>query len=187
MESVGLDDMKLHLRVDIDDDDALITSLIKAATRSVENITRRALITQTWEMALDNWPGSGEIVIPLPPLQSISSIKYKDSEGVESTWDAANYIVEVRSDPGRVKLAYEASYPTDTLYPIGAIKVTFVAGYGDAATDITEAITAAVKLLVGTLYENRENIVIGQLPKEVPFTVESLLSPYRVFSFSYQG
>lgn len=49
-------------------EDTLLTNLITAARRHVENVLRRALITQTWELWLDDFPTSG-FEIPLPPLQ----------------------------------------------------------------------------------------------------------------------
>ena len=60
--------------------DTDIGMLIEEARVKAETITRRAFITQTWELVLDGFP-TGGIVLPMPPLQSVASIKYIDTDG----------------------------------------------------------------------------------------------------------
>lgn len=129
IEPLDLTTAKSHLRVDITDDDNLITTLIPAAREYCEAFQNRAYITQTWEMWLDSWPEGNEIRIPRPPLQSVSSIKYYGTDDTEYTFDAANYFVDTESEPGRVVLKYGKSWPTITLRPTNGICVTFIAGY----------------------------------------------------------
>lgn len=157
-------------------EDTLLTGLIQAAREYVEGYQNRALCTQTWELVLDDWPDDDYIEIPLPPLQSVTSIKYKDETGAETTWDGANYIVDPDSYLGRVVLAYGLSWPTDDLYPAGAIRIRFVAGY----TDVPATTKAAMLLLIGHWYENREAVNIGNITSEIPFSVKSLLDMNRV-------
>lgn len=179
VEPLLLPDAKAHLRVDIADDDALITTLIKAAREWCEGYQNRAFITQTWRLHLDAWPRE-YIRIPRPPLQSVTSVKYTDSAGSQTTWPAAEYLVDVHSEPGRIVPAYGKSWPTATLQPVSAIEVEFVAGHGDAATDLHERIIQAMKLLVGHLYENREATVERALV-ETPFAVKALLGLDRIW------
>jgi len=73
VEPVTLEEAKAHLRVDGGDENALITALIATARMLGERETKRAFITQTWQMYLDK--AEAEIEIPKPPLQSIESIK----------------------------------------------------------------------------------------------------------------
>lgn len=144
VEPVTATEAKAHLRVDTTDDDTYITALIKAARQHGEDFTRRALILQTWELILDAWPSDDTIVIPLPPLRSIVSVKYKDSDGTESTLAASEYIVNTGEEPGKVVLGYGKTWPSDTLYPTRAITVRFKAGYAvsftaNATTDVLTA------------------------------------------------
>lgn len=176
VEPISLTEAKLHLRVDISNDDSLIQALILAAREMTEDILRRALITQTWDCILDEFPDGDEIVLPLPPLQSVASITYKDQDGDESTFSADDYIVNTDAEPGKVVLAYGASWPSTSLYPTGAVTVQFVAGYGDASTDVPQKYRQAMLLLIAHWYENREAIATtGAVPKEIPLAVESLL------------
>ena len=185
IEPVSLTEAKLHLRADVDDDDSLIESLIQTAREMVEGIARRALITQTWKYILDEFPDGDELMLPLPPLQSVTTIIYKDQGGASSTFAASDYIVNTDTEPGKVVLAYGKSWPSTSLYPTGAVTVQFVAGYGDDPTDVPEKYRQAMLLLIGHWYENREAIATtGAVPKEVPMGVTALLWLDRNMGFS---
>lgn len=179
-EPLATDQLRHHLRVDIRDDDTYLDNLVIAARRYFEGTTKRALITQTWRANLEAWPDENEISLPRPPLQSVTSLVYKDAAGDPTTWDASNYIVDTDSEPGRIVLASDASWPSLTLYPVNPITVTFVAGFGDDSSDIPEQMKLCLQMLVGHWYENREPISFGT-PKMIPFTIESLIWLNRFF------
>ncbi len=177
-EPVSLAEAKAHLRVDITEDDSLITALITAARQHAEAITRRQLVTATWDLTLDGWPDGDTILMPLPPLQGVTSITYKDSGETVYALLATDYIVDKAEEPGRIVLAYGKTWPSAALYPAAAITVRFTAGYGDAAA-VPQAIKQAILLLVAHWYENREATIGGAIQREIPFAVEALLWPYR--------
>lgn len=176
-EPISLSEAKLHLRVDGTDDDALITGMITAARRSAEARIDRALVTQTWELALDEW--DDEILLPMAPVQSITSIKYIDTAGVEQTLASANYSLYNNSILGHlVTPAYGVTYPTARTQR-EAIKIRYVAGYG-AAADVPQDIKSWMYLAIGTMYANRESVAqysgaMSPLPGKF---WESLLEPY---------
>ena len=177
-EPLSLGDAKLHLRVVSDDDDDLITALIQGAREYVETFLRRQLVTATWAMTLDEFPDSdGDITLPLPPLASVTSIAYVDGDGDDQTLDSANYTVHTNCEPGKITLAYGESWPSTRDQP-DAVTVTFVAGYGAAAA-VPAGIVAAIKLVLGDLYENREAAVLGTIRSDNP-TVKNLLWTYRI-------
>jgi uncharacterized phiE125 gp8 family phage protein len=179
-EPVSLTEAKAHLRVDITDDDKLITNLIVAAREYVETYTRRALVTQTWELCLDAFPSEDYIELPLPPLESVTSVKYTDHEGTETTF--SDYEVDVDSLVGRVVLSYGESWPVVTLKASNAIKVLYVTGYGDAE-DVPQAIKQVVLFLVAHWYETREPVVVGTIAARIPITAEAILSNHRVVRY----
>lgn len=181
-DPVDLATAKAHLRVDGTDENALIAALIAAARQYVEVVTRRALIAQTWELVLDAFPAGDIVPIPLPPLRSVTALTCTDNNGIATVWDAVNYVVDTDSEPGRLVLAYGKSWPSITLAPAGGVRVRFEAGYGDAAA-VPEGIKQAMLLLIGHWFEHREGVNIGNIVNELPFAVDSLLWPYRVFSF----
>ncbi len=144
---------KSYMRVDISDDDALIGSLIDSATEYYETVTRRALITQTWTLKLNGFT-SCPIELTRAPVISVSSIKYQDEYDVEQTLSTDVYAVDTDSEPGRVFLKFNQSYPA-TLGEINAVTITYTAGYGAAATDVPEEYRSTIRLLVSGSYENR--------------------------------
>lgn len=187
VEPVSSAEAKLHCRIDTSADDTLITMLIAAARRKVEADANRALITQTWELVLDVFPTQTFIELPLPPLQSVSSIKYYDNSAspVETTFASTNYLVCIDNQyGGLIVLKDSASWPVMT-NPLekGAVRIKFVCGYGAAAA-VPEIYKQAMLLLIGHWYENREAIqVTGAVPKEVPLAYEALIWQERVKKF----
>ena len=176
-EPVTLTEAKAHLRVDASDDDTLITSQIKAARAWCEAFTRRAFITQTWDLTLDAWPECGAIEVPLPPLQSVTSITYVDTDGNTQTWNSSKYLVDIKSLPGRITPTYTEVWPV-ARDQMNAITIRFVCGWADANA-VPETVKQGLKLLLGHLYERRESTITGTNVMAVPMATESLLWPYR--------
>jgi uncharacterized phiE125 gp8 family phage protein len=181
-EPVSLADAKGHLRVDITDEDTYIAGLVTAVRENLERMYTTAFITQTWDWYLDAFPAS-EFYLPIWPIQSVTSIKYTDEDDNESTYSSANYRVDTIGKPGRVTLKSTASWPSDTLKESNAVVVRFVAGYGDNAADAPGPVKQAIKLLVGDLYENREEKVIAAGISSIPElgVVDRLMANYRSF------
>lgn len=186
-EPVSLAEARLHLRLDASGDpashpdDDLVTALITAARQSLDGRDGwlgRALITQTWELRLDAFPAG--IRLPLPPLRSVTSIKYDDADGVEQTLATDQYVVTA-DEPAVIVPAYGVTWPSTRAMP-EAVRARFVAGYGDAAADVPAPIKAAILLHLGTLYRDRETVNIGGGINEMP-AYANLLAPYRVWSF----
>ena len=178
---VALADMKLHLRVEsgVTADDTLITTLISAATEWCQDFQRRKYIQQTVIEKYDGFPGTnGVIRVPYPPLVSVTSIQYVDTAGDTQTLSTANYTVDTTMEPGRIVPAYNCIWPT-TRNVINAVTLTYLAGYG-AAADVPDSVKAAIKLLVGNWYENREQTIVGTISSPLPFGVRELLWPNRV-------
>lgn len=196
-EPVTTAEAKLHLRVTDSAQDALIGVLITAARAHAENITQRQFVTATWKLVMDAFPGPTLIGVPagkvfsLPahaillnktPVASVTSIEYQDMAGNWTTMPSTDYVVENSTEPARITPVFGKIWPV-TLPQIGAVRVTFVAGYG-AAADVPEGIKSWIKVRLGTLFENREEIALvsrGQI-KELPF-VDGLLDPYRVVTY----
>lgn len=183
VEPITLAEAKAHLRVEHADEDSLITSLVTVARRLLERYTARSFITQTWKLTLDEFPGSSdEIRLWMAPVQSVTSIQYKDESGTLQTLAAANYIVSTACEPGRIKPAYTMTWPT-SYDEIDAVTVTYVAGYGDVGASIPDELRHAMKLLIGDLYKDRENPEKNARTDMIPLPILWLCEPYRIFEF----
>ena len=193
-EPVSLAEAKGHLRVDFNDDDALITSLIAAARQAAETITGRQLVTARWKLVLDSFPGPSPmgvpnglpfslpvhaILLPKCPGQSVVAIQYLDMAGVTQTMPTSEYTVDTACEPARITPVFGQVWP-NTLPQIGAVWVTFDAGYGMAAA-VPEGLKSWIKLRLGSLYAHREEVALltrGSIAP-LPF-IDGLLDPYRV-------
>lgn len=163
-EPVSLAEAKAYLRVDTADDDGLIATLIIAAREYCEGFQNRAYITQTWQLWLDSWPEGSEIRIPRPPLQAVNSVKYYGADNTEYVLSPADYIVDNKSEPGRIVLAYGKSWPGITLRPANAICVEFVAGYKSYQGTVNTEGTSVIRVSgdeFNTKWAKQKTIVIN--------------------------
>lgn len=168
-----------HLRLDAVTEYNLIEALVTAAREHVEQVTARALITQTWQLTLDAFPTV--IRPPRPRLQSASSLQYVDTNGTTQTLATSEYRVDTQQEPGRITEAFGQFWPS-TRDVTGAVTLTYVAGYGDAPSDVPQPIKQAMLLLIGSWYEQRQSTADRE-QVEHPFAVNSLLWPYRDMSW----
>lgn len=179
VEPITLGEARAHLRITATDEDWLIQAYIIAARRRAEDITNRRFITQTLDWHLDFFPGWG-LELPFGKLQSITSVKYVDTAGVQQTLDSSKYLVDAKSDPGRLTPAYGEVWPS-TREQMNAVTIRFVCGYG-LADAVPWEIRAAMLLMIGHLYNNREDVTDFQ-SFMLPNGAEALLAPYRIWRF----
>lgn len=179
-EPVTLAEAKLHLKVEVADDDTLITSMIAAARGDAEHRLGRSLITQTWEQVLDAFDDA--IKLPNPPILSIVSIKYIDQDGAEQTLSSGAYTLDLDNEPGFVEPVYGTEWPA-TRVQTNAVRVRYTAGYGTTGASVPAQIKAWILLRVGALYENREGVQIGQAMQAAPRDfADGLLDRYKVYA-----
>ena len=180
--SISLEEVKDHLRVDCDDEDALLSGYIRAETENVEQVLNRALVTQTVDLYLDAFPSDGTVNLPRSPVQSVTGVNYttQGSSGVYgSTVGAAQYTADIFSTPARVVRRSTGEWPTADLETDNPIRVRYTAGYGDMGSDVPEAIRTAILLRVGDRYWQRE--ATGEKNVYPTRAAERLLAPYRVW------
>jgi uncharacterized phiE125 gp8 family phage protein len=180
-EPLSIAEVMAHLRLDTTDDAALLEQLITTARLRVEADTGRALITQTWEAWWDSAPPGTTLDLPAPPLISVSSVTSYNDAGTPAVLAATNYLVDVISQPGRLVLTTAGAWPTD-LRSVNAFVVRYVAGYGAAAA-VPAPLRQAMLLLIASLYEHREEVLVTQFAGqfiETPLGYHYLVQPYRV-------
>lgn len=209
-EPLTTTEAKLHLRVTSSSEDTLIADLITAARMHCENITRRPLSSQTWEMYLDGFPGgygiwseflglyvpsegdyvSDMMVIEKTPVVSVEKVSYvaystENGAYTDLTVDT-DYQVDLKSMFPRIVPAYNKVWP-DTRPMLNAVRVQFTMGYANPAA-VPMPIKQAMKMLVAAWYgPAREAIATGNgvtvstLPK--PVSVDWILAPMRAWRF----
>jgi uncharacterized phiE125 gp8 family phage protein len=173
-EPVTATEAKLQAKIDTTADDTLVTALITAAREFCEHYTGRAFAPQTLEMVLDEFPEYG-FDLDMPPVATISSVKYTDAEGVEQTVSTSDYTLSLYGEARRIEPAYLVQWPVTQDIP-NAVRIRYVTGY----TTLPKAAKAAILLLVTHLYENREAVGEATLA-EVPMGVRALLDTIKIW------
>lgn len=182
---VTLEECKAHLRVDHDDEDSLIKAYLQAAIGHLDGwtgILGRCLSEQEWRQDFDKF--ERRLCIPLWPVQEIKSVTWRDPQGQMATVGTSNYILRSNAMGAYVQFDHDYSFPTN-LYETAAVSVTFVAGYpmtdpeeGDPESTVPAPIKAAILLLVGHWYKNREAVADSGMI-DLPMAVNSLIVPFR--------
>ncbi len=173
---VSLAEAKDHLRVRHTAEDALITGMVAAATSHIDGPggwLGRAVGVQTLEAALPTWSAAENFTLPYPPLIDIVSITYRDAQRQTVTVPADRYevidgLVEAVGD-----VAWGSARGADN-----GLRVRYQAGYAI----LPASIRAAILLMVGDLYRNRDTVTAVQA-SSIPMStsVDYLLSPFRIF------
>lgn len=186
-EPVTTAEAKLHCKIDLTatDLDAEVDRQIKAAREHVEMFTRRALITQVWNLYLDAFPcvddrnPYGSIELPKPPLVSVGHVKYVAADGTLTTLVAnTDYVVDTSGERGRVHLPYGLAWPTPRRQP-KAVQVQFTCGYG-AASAVPARARQAILMYVEDMYDAaRRTFAVGTIATELPFAAKQHLGGLR--------
>lgn len=178
-EPVSVDDVKLSARVDAETfDDQLALLLIPAIRAEAEHRLGRRLITQTVELVLDAFP-AGEIDLRLPSVQTVTSIKYLDTAGVEQTVINTDYSLDTSASPGRVLLDADAAWPATADVP-NAVRVRYVVGYGDDDATVPANIRLWITAHVVQALDNPSGLNTAAL-QPMPF-LDRLLDAERFYS-----
>jgi len=191
-QPISLANAKAYLRVTNNLEDELIDSLIGQAANHVELYLRRSLITRDIKLTLDSlpmknssnqwWDGvqqgaigqlsqvADTIILPYPPIVSVTSITSYSSADASSVLDTSNYFLDASGS--RICLKQGGLWPVD-LRSKKAMEIIYKAGYGSVPSDIPQGIQGAVRAMVSFLYQNRDCL-------EIPESIENMLKPYRI-------
>lgn len=169
---LSLSDAKAHLRVDHSDEDGVIEALAAAACGAIAEDVGRVLSAETWTVALAR--PMGDVVLPIRPVRAITSIAYFDRDDQAQSASVDDFYLFAHPDRPVVRPKDGAQWP-EARDRQDAITLTITVGL----TSVPAELMAAIKLLLGHWYENREAVVIGQAPSEVPLAVRHLCDLHR--------
>jgi uncharacterized phiE125 gp8 family phage protein len=183
-EPISIEQARTHLRIEAfgsppaHPDDDYVEGLITAARLWVQAYLGRAIGTQTVVVSLDAF--KDKIELPLAPAQSVESITYIDSNG--ATQSVASYQFNNYKTPAIIRPLFNQSWPS-TRAQESAVLITYTAGYtvGESPDEfaVPEPIIKAMQLIIGHLYENRQEVSTMET-YELPMGVKTLLQPYRI-------
>ena len=196
VEQLTVAEVAEHLRLDAYGsppeypDAAWITNAIIAAREVAEGLSGLALAPQELELGLNTFPFNTcawtdwqGINLHSAPVTGVTAVTYFDAGGTLQTVDSSSYTLDDFASPAIIYPAANTSWPSTQQVP-NAVRVRFTAGYstpgGSPQTQLLpKSIRAAMLLIVGHLYENRENSTTVKL-EEIPMGVIALLERYRI-------
>lgn len=162
---------------------------IAGARLACESYTGRKLVTQTVEIWLDDWYERGvwrcgRLLLPFPPVQSITSIKYLDSAGVEQTWSATtgyDFLIPAGETGARAEVfpRYGTSLPAIRSQP-GAIKIRSVVGYTPLAA-VPARIKQGMLVYITEAWARRDLATPGTILPHNPLDAMDYWEPFRIF------
>jgi uncharacterized phiE125 gp8 family phage protein len=154
------------------DDDYIDDFLIPSATAWVQEYLEALLATQTIEIALNTL--KSKVELPYGNVQSVTSVKVLQ-DGVVTTISTAVYSLNDYVKPAYLYLNLGQSWPSYDEVD-NAVKIQYVVGYAT----VPSPILSAILLIIGHLYENRQQNIVNMNVADLPMGIYHLLQPYRL-------
>lgn len=178
-EPITTAEAKSQAHVSTAADDTYIDTLIAASREQCEIEQGRSYITQTWVLRMDGFPAV--IELPRPPVQSVTSVAYVDTNGDSQTLVAdTDYQTSLNGVLPRIMPAVDKEWPTVRERTFDAVTVTYVTGYGDAGSDVPGNVKLAVQILVAHWYRLREPVIDGAISAPIPWHIGRILGARKV-------
>lgn len=173
-EPLTLAEVRAHLRLDQEDEDALLVSLITVAREHLERETGMVLAIRDFRLCLDAWPEDGILTIARGPVRQVTDVTVYDGEGVGQAVDLDGHLLDGEARPARLWLR-ETPAPGRVL---NGIEVEFVAGFGESGAEVPETLKRAMLLHIGAMFACRGVVAAEAQPAVVPPGYDRLIAPF---------
>lgn len=175
---VSLDDVRRHLRIEDNDDDATLDALIAVASDHLQRVTNLSLVAEGWRLYLDALPADGLIRFRQGPMISIDAVTAYDADGNPQSLDAAR----LRLRRGADETSGTALLPPELIAAPGlaenGLEVDFTAGFGTSAGEVPASLRQALLLHVAYMHGWRGVLSPDQQPVGLPDGYSRLVAPY---------
>jgi hypothetical protein len=174
------------------DQDPELVLLVQALTKYAESRTGRRFVDQELEVLSDCWPAR-VMELPIAPVVSIDYLQYLDIDGalqtlydatVSPTVGAADVRLDTDSTPPRIQPSWGGVWPNLRGDDFNAVRIGVTAGYGTGGSPenlavIPPELKVWLKRRLATMFEHREEIIVGNLVSAVPpdLKADRLLDP----------
>lgn len=155
MSLIDLPTAKAHLRLDDDFPDELVDPYLMAAEMAAQEFMNRLVFATEADLAA--------AIAGVPEKLSAAGIAYR--EAMEAAQAMDDMAVQCRAEAGAQFRYFQANELARATY---------------SGIVMNDLIKAAMLLILGHLYENRQDVQAGVSSVQIPMGSQSLLWPYRV-------
>lgn len=174
---IDFEDLVTHARINTDDNRNALAMYLHTAQEVFERLSGRQLLTATYKAYFDAW--HTRLFLPMPPLQTVASVKYYDNNNVLQTLSSTLYHVQTVSTPGILYFTPGMVYPNLTYDLCPKVVVEYTAGYG-SASQVPHTIKQAIMLLTMHYDAERSAYKDSQFEmRQVPMGLGDIINQYR--------
>jgi uncharacterized phiE125 gp8 family phage protein len=174
VEPLTLVEIRAHLRLDTEDEDALLSALATVAREHLERETGVVLAERNFRLCIDDWPADGIVTIPRGPVRAITSVIVYDGDGEPQAVDLEGHLLDGQARPARLWLR-DVPQPGR---PLNGIEVEFSAGFGESGADVPETLKRAMLFHVAAMFACRGVFAVDAQPAVVPPAYDRLIAPF---------
>ena len=171
LEPLSLAQVKDHLRVTHDAEDALLADLLRAARLHVEFAARSRLLTQVWRVYADHVPPEG-LALPVGPVQAVEVVTVFDADGTPTVLAASAYSLARGAEPACLVIDVPPAAAAN------GVEIDLRCGFGDLGVDVPDTLKRAILLLCAHWYEFRGVVHPSQQPVSMPPGFDTLVAPF---------
>lgn len=174
VEPLTLVEIRAHLRLDTEEEDALLAALAIVAREHLERETGLVLAARDFRLCLDDWPVDGIVTIPRAPVRAVSAVTVYDADGEPQLVDLAGHLLDGEARPARLWLR---AVP-EPGRAMNGIEVEFSSGFGESGADVPETLKRAMLLHVAAMFAIRGVVAAEAQPAVVPPGYDRLIAPF---------
>ena len=164
-----LDISEVSAFLKLDDSHPELVQLIQGVQDKAEAYCARSFTARTLTLKLDKVPSNGVLELPMSPVTSISSVKTLAEDDTETTVLASTYYL---ADDYRLIFT---TWP-DLQRDYGGLAITYVTG---DSSRVPDAVKVGMYKALSTIFEHREDFVIGSTVAMLPNESTTFLDSYR--------
>ena len=154
---VSLDEAKTQCRVTHTFDDDYITALIPVACEMAQSYTRRLITPGSCVSVVECYQTS--VLLPFGEVTDVTELLIDGEISTDFEFEEVTQKVSITTTLGFSKL-----------------KITYDCGY----TVVPTAVKQAILMIISTLYNNRQDFVVGLTVAKIPTTSEMLLDTVKL-------
>lgn len=141
LEPVTLADVIAFCEIDGDVNPSFLNQLIQVAREHVETVTNLALITQRWQLALDDFPSDREIRLPKFPIAELTARAYMADGHIR-------HLVPIEVNEERGIVVLPTFHKSPPLRATQAIEIDYSVGFGSQPENVPQELRTAILRLI---------------------------------------